>query len=79
MDLKVTSTDKSITLDINAGLGGLHSIKLECASFPILTVTPQQLIDIVAPSLREYITNANSPASTPSQPSSPESTPPTSS
>lgn len=51
--VSLTSTDKTVTLVIKAGPGGVKSITLE-AEGRVLQIQQQQLIDIAAPSLLAF-------------------------
>jgi hypothetical protein len=67
-DLKLSSG--SVSVDINAGLTGVHKITIMSGS-QSQVVTQQQLIDIVAPSIKAHLDGLNVPSAPSSAPNSP--------
>ena len=53
-DLIMTSTDGSVSVDVNAGLSGLHKITLTIGGQSFI-LSKQQLIDIAAPALAAWV------------------------
>jgi hypothetical protein len=53
--ITLTSTDGTVTVSIVAGTEGIKSILLTCLVAAPKRVTPQQLIDIVAPAIKEWV------------------------
>ena len=50
----LTSSDGTVTLSITAGTEGVKSILLSCPPAPAKLVTQQQLIDLMAPPIRDW-------------------------
>jgi hypothetical protein len=66
----LTSTDSTVSLSITAGTEGVKSILISAAEGqPPKAVTAQKLIDVVAPTLREWFNAPPAPAPISSAPS----------
>ena len=63
-DLILHATNGSVSIDINAGLGGLHKITLT-AGEKSMVIDKQLLIDITAPALLAYIQGQSNAPVTP--------------
>ena len=63
-DLKMTSTDGKVFIDVNAGFSGFHSATVKCGNMT-LVMSAQQLVDYLAPFIEEKAEAYVPPASTP--------------
>lgn len=52
--ISLTSTDKSVTLEITAGTEGVKLITVHGVDFPSYVVSEQELIDLVAPAIKAH-------------------------
>jgi hypothetical protein len=55
----LSSTDGSVSVEITAGTEGVRSIVLISSPLPSKPVTEQELIDLLAPAVKEYLANAS--------------------
>jgi hypothetical protein len=65
-DLKMTSTDGKVFIDVNAGFSGFHSATVRCGNM-LLVMNQQQLVDYLAPFI-EAQAAAYAPPATQSEP-----------
>jgi hypothetical protein len=63
--IDLTSTDSSITLSIVAGSEGLKSMAVTPLGGVAKAITPQQLIDLATPAIKEWLDAPSSAAPAP--------------